>query len=196
MYKQKRTARVLFIVFIIFTALGLASIVLYQFIPFVKDYPFFTLGAAMITCGYAGIAFANLYKLIAFDEQIRSLYIENRYNLSRESLFFNYQLFEKRINKLIKLHKKQGGTIRYRETAERTFKLERFAVLKEYQGHHYGTEAFKFLVNKIEEDYNPCTIYFNAQYHLLDYYKKLGFTEEGETFYEANIKHIKMIKKI
>ena len=111
MYKQKRTARALFIVFIIFTVLGLASIVLYQFIPFVKDYTFFTLVASMITCGYAGIAFANLYKLISFDEQIRSLYIENRYNLSRESLFFNYQLFEKRINKLIKLHKKQGSYI-------------------------------------------------------------------------------------
>ena len=79
MYKQKRTARALFIIFIIFTALGLASIIAYQFVPFVKDYPFFTLIAAMITCGYAGIAFANLYKLISFEEQIRSLYIENRY---------------------------------------------------------------------------------------------------------------------
>ena len=111
MYKQKRTARALFIVFIIFTALGLASIIAYQFIPFVKDYPFFTLIAAMITCGYAGIAFGNLYKLISFDEQIRSLYIENRYNLSRESLFFNYQLFEKRINKLIKINKKPGSYV-------------------------------------------------------------------------------------
>ena len=88
------------------------------------------------------------------------------------------------------------GTIRYRQTGEREFKLERFAVLEQYQGHHYGTEAFKYLVNKLEEDYNPCTIYFNAQYHLLDYYKKLGFTEEGEIFDEANIKHIKMVKRI
>ena len=111
MYKQKRTARALFIIFIIFTALGLASIIAYQFVPFVKDYPFFTLIAAMITCGYAGIAFANLYKLISFEEQIRSLYIENRYNLSRESLFYNYQLFEKRVNKLIKFHKKSGSYI-------------------------------------------------------------------------------------
>ena len=87
------------------------------------------------------------------------------------------------------------GTIRYRQMGERLFKLERFAVLEKYQGHHYGTEAFKFLINKLEEDYNPCTIYFNAQYHLLDYYKGLGFKEEGETFYEANIKHIKMVNK-
>ena len=88
------------------------------------------------------------------------------------------------------------GTIRYRQVGEREFKLERFAVLKEYRHQGYGKEAFLFLVNKLEEDYNPCTIWFNAQYHLLEYYQKLGFKEEGETFYEANIKHIKMIKKI
>ena len=87
------------------------------------------------------------------------------------------------------------GTVRYREMGDRTFKLERFAVLKEYRGKGYGKDAFLFLVSKIEENYNPCTIYFNAQYQLFDYYKALGFTPEGETFYEANIKHIKMVKK-
>ena len=87
------------------------------------------------------------------------------------------------------------GTIRYRQTGDREFKLERFAVLEEYRGKGYGKEAFLYLVNKLEEDYNPCTIWFNAQYQLLDYYKKLGFTEVGDTFIEANIKHIKMIKK-
>ena len=87
------------------------------------------------------------------------------------------------------------GTIRYREMGDRTFKLERFAVLKEYRGKGFGKEAFLYLVNKIEEEYNPCTIYFHAQYQLLDYYKAMGFIPEGETFYEANIKHIKMVKK-
>ena len=88
------------------------------------------------------------------------------------------------------------GTIRYRTMGDRTYKIERFAVLKEYRGHGYGRDAFLFLVAKLEENYNPCTIYFNAQYQLFDYYKALGFTEEGETFYEANIKHIKMVKKV
>ena len=86
------------------------------------------------------------------------------------------------------------GTIRYRQTGEREFKLERFAVLEDYRGHGYGKEAFLYLVNKLEEDYNPCTIYFNAQYQLLKYYQELGFKEVGDTFYEANIKHIKMVK--
>lgn len=87
------------------------------------------------------------------------------------------------------------GTIRYREMGDRTFKLERFAVLKEYRGKGYGKEAFLYLVKRIEEEYNPCTIYFNAQYQLFDYYKAMGFIPEGETFYEANIKHIKMVKR-
>ena len=87
------------------------------------------------------------------------------------------------------------GTIRYRQVGDREFKLERFAILEEYRCHGYGKEAFLYLVNKLEEDYNPCTIWFNAQYPLLEYYKKLGFSEVGDTFYEANIKHIKMIKK-
>ena len=87
------------------------------------------------------------------------------------------------------------GTIRYRAMGDRTYKIERFAVLKEYRGHDYGRDAFLFLVAKLEENFNPCTIYFNAQYQLLDYYKSMGFTEEGETFMEANIKHIKMVKK-
>ena len=96
---------------------------------------------------------------------------------------------------LICLKDKPIGTIRYRQMGAREFKLERFAVLEEYRGHGYGKEAFLFLTAMLEEEYNPCTIWFNAQYQLLDYYRSLGFTEEGETFYEANIKHIKMVKK-
>lgn len=87
------------------------------------------------------------------------------------------------------------GTIRYRQTGDREFKIERFAVLKEYRGHEYGKQAFQYLVNKISEENTPCTIYFHAQYHLVDYYKSLGFIEEGDTFLEADIKHIKMLKK-
>ena len=88
------------------------------------------------------------------------------------------------------------GTIRYRITGNREIKLERFAILKDYRNKGYGKEAFLYLVNKLGEEFNPCLVYFNAQYQLLDYYKKLGFIEEGETFYEANIKHIRMTKII
>lgn len=88
------------------------------------------------------------------------------------------------------------GTIRYRVMGERLFKIERFAILKEYRNKHFGKQAFAFLLDMISERYNPCTIYLNAQYQLLDYYKSFGFVEEGEIFYEANIKHQKLVKEI
>ena len=31
-----------------------------------------------------------------------------------------------------------------------------------------------------------------AQYYLVEYYSKFGFKTRGETFYDANIKHIAM----
>lgn len=87
------------------------------------------------------------------------------------------------------------GTVRYRFVNEE-IKIERFAVLPEYQHKGYGSSAFSFLLDLIETKYNPCTITINAQYQLKNYYLKFGFICVGDEFYEANIKHIKMIKKV
>ena len=95
---------------------------------------------------------------------------------------------------LIYLYKKPIGTIRYLQTGEREFKLERFAILNDYRHKGYGKEAFNFLCNKISGEYNPCRIYFNAQYSLLDYYQSLGFSPKGEIFDDAHIPHILMEK--
>ncbi len=111
MYKLKQRSFVLFVIFLIFAILGLVSVAAIPLIPQIRDIPFLSLGAAIFTCGYAAISFGNLYRLRSYNEQIRSLHIENRYNLSRESLFYNYQLFEKRVNKLIKKNHKHGSYI-------------------------------------------------------------------------------------
>ena len=39
------------------------------------------------------------------------------------------------------------------------------------------------------------SFYLHAQVHVTDFYKKFGFIEEGEVFYEADIPHKKMILK-
>jgi len=71
-------------------------------------------------------------------------------------------------------------------------KLERVAVLEEFRGKHFGQLITKEMIKVAKEkDYKE--IYMNAQYYLLDYYKKLGFKEVGNPFEEAGIKHIKMI---
>ena len=86
------------------------------------------------------------------------------------------------------------GTIRYRET-EDGFKIERFAVLKEYRGHEYGKKALQYLCDEIiGAPYNPCRVYMHAQKGLQSYYEALGFKAIGEEFVEANIIHIEMEK--
>ncbi|MDD4983535.1 MAG: GNAT family N-acetyltransferase [Candidatus ainarchaeum sp.] len=71
-------------------------------------------------------------------------------------------------------------------------KLERVAVLVEFRGKHLGQVVTKEMIKAAKEKgYNE--IYMNAQYYLLDYYKKLGFKEVGKPFDDAGIKHIKMI---
>lgn len=84
------------------------------------------------------------------------------------------------------------GTLRYRELANKTFKIERVALLKEYRHKGYMKLALVKLIDLIKKKNTPCTITLNGQYDLLNYYRSLGFKEEGDIFIEANIKHIKL----
>jgi predicted GNAT family N-acyltransferase len=63
---------------------------------------------------------------------------------------------------LIYLKDKVIGTIRYRLVNE-AYKIERFAILKEYRGKGYGKQAFNYFVDMLAADYNPCTITLNSQ---------------------------------
>lgn len=95
-------------------------------------------------------------------------------------------------NFLIYLIDKPIGTIRYREIGERFFKLERFAILKDYRNKGYGKQTIEYLTQYLIDRYNPCTITINAQIQTIEFYKKCGFVPEGDTFFEAGIEHIKM----
>ena len=142
----------------------------------------------------------TLKPVVAPMDMMHVLDIRNRVFVYEQNVDYNIEVVpeeEKEAKHFLIYYKENPvGTIRYRQTGAREFKLERFAILKEYRGKGYGKEAFNYLVNRLAESYNPCTIFFNAQYQLLKYYQDLGFVEEGETFMEANIKHIKMVKII
>ncbi len=87
------------------------------------------------------------------------------------------------------------GTIRYRIVNEE-YKIERFAILKEYRNKGYGTAVMNYVVNMIGDKFNPCTITLNAQIQVVDFYTTLGFVKEGDIFQEAGISHIRMNKKM
>lgn len=101
---------------------------------------------------------------------------------------------DKAIHYLIYQNESPIGTIRYLMEDDGV-KIQRFAILEKYRHRGYGKQAFIFFTDYLGKRFNPIKIYFHAQYHLLDFYKSLGFSPEGETFLEANIKHIQMYKK-
>lgn len=84
-----------------------------------------------------------------------------------------------------------AGAARWRKT-DNGYKLERFAVLKEFRGKKIGQALVVAILNDI-----PATaeyIYLNAQTTAVDFYAKLGFKTVGDQFEEAGIQHFKMEK--
>ena len=86
------------------------------------------------------------------------------------------------------------GTIRYSINDQREIHVSRFAILNEYRKFGYGRKVFTFFCNKLAEKYNPCTIKIEAQYYLKDFYRSIGFIEDGEKHLTVGIEHIDMIK--
>jgi len=119
---------------------------------------------------------------------IRYKVFEKEINVSHEDEFDDDDILENEF--LIYLKDKPIGTIRYRELEDRTFKIERFAILKEYRNNGYGRATLSYLIEMIRRDYTPCTIIIHSMDYIKDFYISLGFKIEGEPFFEANIKHV------
>jgi predicted GNAT family N-acyltransferase len=84
------------------------------------------------------------------------------------------------------------GACRWRKT-EAGYKLERFAVLKEFRGNGVGQALVTATLADLPPD--ASYVYLNAQIDAMGLYAKFGFVPEGEQFEEAGIQHFKMVKK-
>lgn len=91
---------------------------------------------------------------------------------------------------IVLLNNKAIGCARIR-FVDNKCKLERIAILNEYQGKGYGKKLVQFLIKFCMSKKKK--IYMYAQYYLKDFYSDLGFKEKGEIFEEAGIKHIEMV---
>lgn len=83
------------------------------------------------------------------------------------------------------------GACRWRKT-ENGYKLERFAVLKEYRGRGVGQALVSTVLGDLPADNS--TVYLNAQLDAMPLYAKFGFKAVGDQFEEAGIQHFKMIR--
>ncbi|MDQ7947271.1 MAG: GNAT family N-acetyltransferase [Pedobacter sp.] len=84
------------------------------------------------------------------------------------------------------------GACRWRKT-DHGYKLERFAVLKEYRGQGVGRALVATALADLPADADY--IYLNAQLDAMGLYAKFGFVAEGPQFEEAGIQHFKMVKR-
>ncbi|MBY0244666.1 MAG: GNAT family N-acetyltransferase [Sphingobacteriaceae bacterium] len=84
------------------------------------------------------------------------------------------------------------GACRWRKT-ELGYKLERFAVLKEFRAKGVGQFLVSNILAHLPKDANY--IYLHAQTEVMPLYQKNGFEAVGTQFEEAGIQHYKMVKK-
>lgn len=85
-----------------------------------------------------------------------------------------------------------AGASRWRKT-DKGYKLERFAVLKEFRGLGIGQELVKAVLADLPPDADY--VYLHAQVQAVPLYEKFGFEKKGPEFEEAGIMHYKMVLK-
>jgi predicted GNAT family N-acyltransferase len=78
---------------------------------------------------------------------------------------------------------------RWRKTPK-GYKLERFAVLKEFRGIGMGQALVATVLNDLPQDAEY--VYLHAQLDAMPLYAKFGFKKSGIQFEEAGIQHFKM----
>jgi len=99
------------------------------------------------------------------------------------------------IHLLAYLENKPVGTARIREIDGKTVKIERLAVLTIVRRRGIGKQLMEEAIKTIVER-NYQIIIVHAQEYIKNLYQQLGFEQVGNVFEEANILHVKMIKKI
>ncbi len=71
-------------------------------------------------------------------------------------------------------------------------KIGRVAVLEPYRNRGIGKLIVRFLIEGSRKR-SRGQIFANVQLEVVDFYEKLGFVCEGDTFMEAGIEHVRMV---
>ena len=87
------------------------------------------------------------------------------------------------------------GTARITFYTNNKIKIERVCVKKDKRNMNVGSELMERLHYNLVKD-EVKVVEISAQTSALKFYKNLGYLEEGPTYLEAGLEHIKMIKKL
>ena len=86
-------------------------------------------------------------------------------------------------------------TGRLLKDAAGTIKVGRMAVKRVLRGSHLGHDILQALTD-VATKRGDCEIVLHAQRSAEGFYKRAGFTSQGEPFDEVNIAHIEMVKRL
>lgn len=67
----------------------------------------------------------------------------------------------------------------------------RVAVLKAYRGQGLGQLIMQSIIEKAQQE-KRTELHLSAQVHALEFYRALGFEQQGEVYLDCNIPHIDM----
>jgi predicted GNAT family N-acyltransferase len=87
------------------------------------------------------------------------------------------------------------GCARLRFLDDKRGKIERLAILPMVRKRGIGVRMMDFVL-KIAKDKKLDVVIIHAQEYIKNLYIKLGFEQTGDTFEEAGIPHVKMIKNL
>jgi predicted GNAT family N-acyltransferase len=73
--------------------------------------------------------------------------------------------------------------------------IGRMAVLPDYRNKGIGSALLQFILKNIETT-SLNQVFLHAQTTAIKFYERQGFISHGEIFYEANIPHRKMLKRL
>jgi len=87
------------------------------------------------------------------------------------------------------------ATVRLLPSDNNTIKVQRMAVVKKARKHHYGKVIMQEAENYASNhDYQKMTL--GAQISAQNFYRNLGYQEEGDIFWDAGMEHITMTKNL
>ncbi len=83
------------------------------------------------------------------------------------------------------------GCVRLRSLSQTRGGISYVAVLPEFQYQGIGSRMIKKIIEQAKKE-NLTTLTLNSRFHCVDFYKKLGFVEAGESLYIVGLLHIPM----
>ena len=139
------------------------------------------------------------YKLVTSDDELPEAFEVRKQVFVREQGISEDLVFDGHDREALHIVVEDGerviGSARVQLLADNQAKLERMAVLKRYRHKGIGREILLFL-DTVWKDKQVQQVIIHAQLEVVPFYKLCGFDELGLPFWEADIKHVKMQKRL